>query len=491
MIGLEYRTTWRTRTARALATVALGTVVVGSSQCLRAQTPAERAAHGDLARIAKAVTPAVVSIESEFSAAATARMDQQEQGIPPGLLPPEMRPRGPSRAGGTGFFVRPDGYILTNNHVVAGANRVTVTLPDRRIFTARVIGHDPSTDVALIRIDGTGFPTIPLGDDSTAQVGDGVLAVGNPLGLDFTVTAGIISAKGRSGGLRSLFASDYAVVDFIQTDAVINPGNSGGPLIDMQGRVIGINSAIESPTGVYAGYGFAIPIGLARVVMNEFLRYGHVRRAILGISLQDVTPADARAAGMQQIRGALVGGYSGPDTPARRAGVRIGDIILSVDGRPIDRVSQLQRMIFADQPGQTVTLGLQRFGAQREVRVTLAEAPAPPDTAQVAAAAVAPHAAGRLGIEVTPLTSEVGAQLHLPSGTQGLLVGTVDPAGPAAESLLPHDVITATLGPDGSQHPVRSVQDLQRAIDDARDGIVSLLVQRAQGTWVENIQLNR
>lgn len=490
MNGMEYRTPWRARTTRVLATIALGTIVVGSSQCLRAQTPAARAATGDLARIAKAVTPAVVSIESEFSAAATARMEQQEQGIPPGLLPPQMQPRGPSRAGGTGFFIRPDGYILTNNHVVSGASRVTVTLPDRRIYTARVVGHDPSTDVALIKIDGSGFPTLPLGDDSTAQVGDGVLAVGNPLGLDFTVTAGIISAKGRSGGLRSLFASDYAVVDFIQTDAVINPGNSGGPLIDMQGRVIGINSAIESPTGVYAGYGFAIPIGLARLVMNQLMRYGHVRRAILGISLQDVTPADARAAGMQQIRGALVGGFSGPDTPARRAGVRIGDVILSVDGRSIDRVSQLQRMIFGYQPGQTVTLGLERYGTQHEVRVTLGEAPTPPDTAQVATT-TATHPGGRLGVEVTPLTPDMATQLHLAAGTQGLLVGSVDPAGPSAESLFPHDVITATLGPDGSQNPVRGVQDLQRAIDGARDGIVSLLVARPQGTWVENIQINR
>ncbi len=456
-----------------------------------AQTPAARAASGDLARIAREVTPAVVSIESEFAPQAAARLRGREQGLPPGLppglVPPDAAPNAPSRAGGTGFIVSPDGYILTNNHVVAGATRVNVTLLDRRILTARVVGHDPATDVALIKIEGTGLPTLTLGNDSTAQVGDAVLAVGNPLGLDFTVTAGIVSAKGRSGGLRSLFASDYAVVDFIQTDAVINPGNSGGPLVDMQGRVIGINSAIESPTGVYAGYGFAIPISIARIVMDQFRRYGHTRRALLGISLQDVTPTDAKAAGLAHITGALVGGYAPGTSPARQAGVQLGDIILAVDGRAVERVSELQRMILGREPGQTVSLSLQHFGAQRTVRVTLGEAPTPSDTTAVAAAAPSPH--GRLGIAVEPITSEIAAQLRLPAQTTGLLVGTVDPNGPAAEYLTPHDVIVGYLDASGTDHPVRTAQDLQSAIASATRGIVSLVVARGTGTWVENIPL--
>ncbi|HZS61751.1 MAG TPA: trypsin-like peptidase domain-containing protein, partial [Gemmatimonadaceae bacterium] len=262
-----------------------------------------------LAPLAKQVTPAVVAIQSVFKPDSNARMMEGPQ-IPPGLLPPGMQipeqPQEPMRGLGSGFIVSPDGYILTNNHVVANAERVTVGLPDGRIFTAKVIGRDPSTEVAVVKIDATGLPTLTLGDDSTTQVGDGVMAVGNPLGLEFTVTSGIISAKGRSGSLRDLFQPRYAVVDFLQTDAVVNPGNSGGPLVDMQGRVIGINTAIASPTGTFTGYSFAVPISIARIIMDEIRKDGHAHHAILGVAVQDVGPADAHAAGLSAIRGVLI-----------------------------------------------------------------------------------------------------------------------------------------------------------------------------------------
>jgi serine protease Do len=444
------------------------------------------------AQIARIVTPAVVSIEAEFAPEAVAQQ-QGEAPFPPELIPPglEPGPRGPVRASGSGVLVRPDGYSLTNNHVVAGAERVNVTLLDRRIFPAKIIGRDPSTDVAVIKIDGTGFPSVQLGADSAAQVGDPVLAIGNPLGLDFTVTAGIISAKGRGGALRSLFPTDYAVADFLQTDAPINPGNSGGPLVDMQARVIGINSAIASPTGMYTGYGFAIPISIARIVMDEILRYGHARHAILGIAVQDVGPTDARAAGLEQIRGVLVGGYASDDSPAKRSGLRPGDVILSLDGRPVSDVSELQRMLLGYQPGQTVTLRVMRYGTEQTVRLTLGEAPVPAGMVAGPAgggAGAERSASRRLGVQVAPVTADVAAQLELPQGVRGLVVAAVDPRGPAVGRLVPSDVITARIVA-GGERPVRSVQDLEQAITEARNGVVSLLVYspQARGTRVVNI----
>jgi serine protease Do len=447
---------------------------------------------GSFARIARDVTPAVVSIESQFSPEVAARMQGQEQGIPPELIPPQMRPQGPARATGSGFIVRKDGYILTNNHVVQDAQKVTVTLLDRRIFPATVIGHDPSTDVALIKINGGDLPVAPLGTDSSVQVGDPVLAIGNPLGLDFTVTSGIISAKGRSGNLRGLYQSPYAIVDFLQTDAVINPGNSGGPLVDMQGRVIGINSAIASPTGVYAGYGFAIPISIGKIVMDDFLKYGRVRRAILGVSIQDVGPADAQAAGLKEIRGALVGGFSSDDSPAKRAGLQPGDIITAINGRNIDRPSELERILLGYQPGQKVNVTVMRFGTQRSFDLTLGEAP----NAEQMASAGGPSGGGsaplsqQLGISVTPLTPAIASELQLPSNVSGVAVADVDPSGPASGQLVRGDVIEMILGP-GQRRQIRTVEDLRQAVAAARGGVVSLLVYspQAQGTRVVNMNL--
>ena len=212
----------------------------------------------------------------------------------------------PSEASGSGFIVSKDGYILTNNHVVADADRVTVRLLDNRTFTAKVIGRDPTTDVAVIKVDASDLPTVALGDDANARVGQWVVAIGNPLGLDFTVTAGIVSARGRS--LGALLNTRYAIQDYIQTDAAINPGNSGGPLVNIRGEVIGINSAIASNTGFYAGYGFAIPVTLAKQVMDDIIQYGKVRRAVLGINIGDVDPNDAQVAGLKDIHGVKVSG---------------------------------------------------------------------------------------------------------------------------------------------------------------------------------------
>jgi serine protease Do len=436
-----------------------------------------------LAPLAKQVTPAVVAIQSVFKPDTTQTQDQI-QGLPPGFGP--QGPPQPTRGLGSGFIVTPDGYILTNNHVVANTERVTVGLPDRRIFTAKVIGSDPMTEVALIKIDATGLPTLPLGDDSTVQVGDGVMAVGNPLGLNFTVTSGIISAKGRSGSLTNLFTSRYAVVDFLQTDAVVNPGNSGGPLVDMQGRVIGINTAIASPTGSFAGYSFAVPVSIAKIIFGELRKDGHVHHAILGVQVQDVGPSDARAAGLSEIRGVLVGAIGGKDSPAEAAGIKAGDVIIAINGHNIDRVATMQRMLLDFQPGQTVSVEVQRFGKSHTVQVKLGQ----PPNDQTTLASAGTTGGARLGVGVAPVTADIAAQLQLPNNTRGLVVERVDPSGPAANLLGPGDVITAALGPGGAK-PIRSVDDLHDAVQQARQGVVSLQVYSAQAqiSRVVNIQV--
>ncbi|HZI42666.1 MAG TPA: trypsin-like peptidase domain-containing protein [Gemmatimonadaceae bacterium] len=341
------------------------------------------------AAVAQQVTPAVVSIHIEGTRPASQRMempdmpDLRQFGLPDmggspfgGRGSRGQRQDQTIRASGSGFIVSPDGIILTNNHVVADANKVTVILSDRREFDAKVIGRDPTTDVAVIKIDGKNLPTVPLGNDETARVGDWVLAIGNPLGLDFTVTQGIISAKGR--GLAGLYDTPYAVVDNLQTDAPINPGNSGGPLVNVRGEVVGMNSAIASPTGSYAGYGFAIPVTLVRDVMNQIVQYGHVSRGILGLQLTEVTQKDAQTdklaqGGVAQIRGALVADYPQEGaSPARNAGIQKGDIIVNANGHDIDHVATLQRVIRSQRPGDVVSLTLVRQGAEKTVQVKLA-----------------------------------------------------------------------------------------------------------------------
>src|SRR2546423_6796582 len=350
--------------------------------------------------IANNVTPAVVSIEV-FSAPRTGTAPrartQAPQGVPPGMedffrqfdIPQQSRPM---RGQGSGFIVTRNGYILTNNHVVTNSDRetiadkVTVRMLDHRVFTAKVIGHDRTTDVAVIKIDGNNFPTVSLGNDVASRIGEWVLAIGNPLGLENTVTAGIISAKGRSLGdlMNPNGTNQYAISDLIQTDAAINPGNSGGPLVNSRGEVIGINSAIASPTGYNAGYGFAIPITLAKRVMDEIIAHGRVRIPALGIGIDDVSPEDAAVAGVKDIRGVLVRNFPSDNTPAKRAGLQPGDVIITADGQPVDRVSTLQRIVRNHNPGDAIDIEAMRYGQRKTFRVTLMEAPTDQEVASTA-----------------------------------------------------------------------------------------------------------
>src|SRR3954470_5147201 len=464
--------------------------------------------------IANNVTPAVVSIEV-FSAPRTGNTSsrgrtQTPQGVPPGMedffrqfdIPQQSRPM---RGQGSGFIVTNSGYILTNNHVVTNSDRetiadkVTVRMLDHRVFTAKVVGHDRTTDVAVIKIDGNNFPTVSLGNDGTSRIGEWVLAIGNPLGLENTVTAGIISAKGRS--LSDLMnpngTNQYAISDLIQTDAAINPGNSGGPLVNARGEVIGINSAIASPTGYNAGYGFAIPITLAKRVMDQLIANGRVRVPALGIGIDDVGPEDAAVAGVKDIRGVLVRNFPSEDTPAKQAGLQPGDVIITADGQPVDRVSTLQRIVRNHSPGETIEVEAMRYGQRKTFRVRLMEAP----TQDVAAATAPVPANGggiahpALGISVAPVSAEIAAQARVPAPVRGVMVSDVTPGGPADEKLSRSDVITEVLFP-APRRAINTPSDLQQVLSRLKDGdYISLsvysLAEPTHTPRIVNLQIGR
>jgi serine protease Do len=395
--------------------------------------------------VANVVTPAVVRIETQRTTRVASReinpfrfFGDPEQGGEP---TPEL-------SGGSGFIFSPDGYILTNNHVVQGADRVKVYLRDRRWFDATVIGGDQFTDVAVIKIDvDETLPHISFGDSESVEVGQWVLAVGNPgFGggdggqLDYTVTQGIVSARGRGLGIiqRELFQEfgndpeqpnlpGYAIEDFIQTDAVINPGNSGGPMVSLTGQVIGINSAIASNTGYYQGYGFAIPINLARRVMEDLIEYGHVRRPMIGVEMTNVGPEDAEAFGLPSVSGAWVRVVV-PGGPAASAGIERNDIIVAVDGAPVGYSSQLQQRIVAHRPGDEVTLTLYRNRRRMEVEVELGESPI--NDLAPRAVATSSNADERLGIRVGPLDAK-SAEEYGYERPGGVVVTDVQPGSAA------------------------------------------------------------
>lgn len=372
---------------------------------------------------------------------------------------------------GSGVVVSADGYILTNNHVVDDANRVTVELTDGRSLSAAVVGTDPPSDLAVLKVEGENFATLPLADSDRARVGDIVLAVGNPLGIGQTVTMGIISAKGRATGL-----ADDAYEDFIQTDAPINRGNSGGALVNLRGELVGINSQILSPSGFNIGIGFAIPSNMARGVMDQLIESGEVRRGLLGVTVQPITADLARSLGLTDVRGALVNGVSAAG-PAARAGLEQGDVILSLNGSPVDSGNSLRNAVARLKPGTTVTLSVQRDGRARDVQVKLGEREAE-RTALGGGDATEP-AGGRYGMAVEPLTPELARQLGV-SSQAGVVVAGVDPGSPAADAGLQRgDVIEKA-----NRTPVRDADELKRALDAVPDGRPGLLLVNRRGNTI-------
>jgi serine protease Do len=437
--------------------------------------------------VAQAVRPAVVFVEADQKPEAPNPHLRQRLPAPFDQFfdqPQQPRMR---RGEGSGFIISSDGYILTNNHVVDEADKLTVKLVDKRTFPAKVVGKDPDTDVAVIKIDATGLPTVQLGNSDDTKIGEWVLAVGNPLGEEFafTVTAGIVSAKGRR--LPDLqVGRQYSIGDFIQTDAAINPGNSGGPLVNIRGQVIGINSAIASPTGTYAGYGFAIPINLVRTVSEQLIAHGKVTRAVLGVSIQDASPEDAAYVGLDSVRGVVVQDFSTDDSPAKKAGIQPGDVIVAIDGQPVEYVAQLQQIVGFKRPGERVQLTVVRKGGQREtVPVTLAARE--DDQAQVASNTTRDTNRGssnedKLGLTVEPVTNAEQAGAQISEAHRGLMISAVDPDGPAAEKGLgPRQIITAING-----QRVRTMDEFQKAMATVKKGdVVSLQLSflNQQGQW--------
>jgi len=371
---------------------------------------------------------------------------------------------------GSGVIVSPEGYVLTNNHVVDGATDVHVALGDKREFKARVVGTDPKTDIAVLKIDATDLPYITIGDSKKVEIGDYVLAIGDPFGVGQTVTMGIVSAKERGG----LGIEDYE--DFIQTDAPINPGNSGGALVNDRGELVGINTAILAHGSEgNQGIGFAVPVNLARQVMAEILQNGKVVRAYLGILPQDITPAMAKAFHTTDTRGALVGDVT-PNSPAERAGLQKGDIIREVDGKAVDGSNQLRNDLSMRQPDSSVALKVDRNGSMKTFAVKLAELP----TEQAKAKTESSPEGTLQGMNVEGLTPELARELHVPAQTKGVVVTGVDPGSKAAEAgIRKGDVIQEV-----NRQPVSNREQFEAAMRHSGDNPLFLVNRQGNTLFV-------
>jgi serine protease Do len=348
---------------------------------------------------------------------------------------------------GTGVIVSEDGYILTNNHVIEGADEVTITLSDDRAYKAEVIGTDDKTDLAVLKIDVSELTEATLGDSDAIEIGDWVLALGNPFGLEQTVTAGIISAKGRA----HMGIAEYE--DFIQTDAAINPGNSGGPLVNLRGEVIGINTAIASRTGGSMGIGFAIPSSMARTVMDSIVKNGRVERGWLGVAIQNLTDDLADSFGFEGTDGVLIGDVT-PDGPADKAGLQQGDIVLTFHDKPTTNVNQLRNLVAATPPGQSVEVAYHRNGKRQTVQVDIGELETQMTVAHGRDANV------DLGMTVQTMTPDIARQLGEQEAT-GVVVTGIEPGGLAATAgVRPKDIIVMV-----NDAPIKDVADFRAEID--------------------------
>jgi Do/DeqQ family serine protease len=485
-----------TRAARASVAVAAAALLMGgtatwhglaaspnaATSAATVSTPIAHAIAGgrdSYADVVDVVSPAVVTVH----VTGRARASQTQFDLPDdffgqffGQNGPNLR-RGPQpqqriRALGSGVVVTTDGYILTNNHVVENADNVDVEFTDGRTLTAKVIGTDKPSDLALLKVNGSNMHAIALGDSDAVRVGDVVLAVGNPLNVGQTVTMGIISAKGRSTGV-----GDGSYEDFLQTDAPINHGNSGGALVNTKGELIGINSQIVSNSDGNIGIGFAIPVNMARHVMTELRTNGKVTRAQLGVTVQTVTADMAESLGLKQVGGVIVSSVA-PGSAADHAGLKRGDVITALNGQPVHDMNSLRNRIADADPGSTADLGIIRDGSEKHVSAKL-EALDPTRLARRGGEDGESDSAGQndhaaLGVSVAPLTPELASELRIPKDTHGVVVRDVDPNGRAADAgIRSGDVIVEV-----NRQAVTSVDELRNAVRRNTDKPTLLLVNR-------------
>jgi serine protease Do len=453
-------------------------------------TAALRALGETFGEIADRVGPSVVTVYSEK----VVKFHRPEFGFPSQGDPfgwffgdgdaPQGHPRQPrereyrfSRSGlGSGIVIDKEGHILTNYHVVQDVDEIKVILSDKRTFAAKIVGSDPKTDVAVIKIDDGvphNLPVAALGDSDNVRVGDWVVAIGAPFGYTQTVTHGIISAKGRSN-----VGSGDNYEDFIQTDAPINPGNSGGPLINLRGEVIGINTAIATSAGQFQGVGFAIPINMAREILPTLVNGGKVSRGFLGIGIQNVDEGLAHKFGLSDNKGALVSQVN-KDSPAKKSGIKVGDIITRYNGKSVEDTRHLRNMVAATAPGTRADVTVFRNGKELTLNVTVGELKAEKSGGESESEGEESKTASDLGLTVEPLTAEKAAQYHLDESDKGVVVTDVDQDSPAAEAeLAPGDLITEV-----DHTPVNSVSEFHSAVAKAKgkDSIL-LLVKRGDAS---------
>jgi serine protease Do len=429
------------------------------------------------APILKSALPAVVSITSSR----VVKIPQQQffgdpffQQFFGGQLPSSPRQER-ERGLGSGVIISADGYVLTNNHVVDKGTDIKVILADKRQFPGKVIGTDPKTDVAVVKIAAAGLPTLTLGDSSKLQVGDYAFAIGNPFGVGETATMGIISATGRNG----LDIEDYE--DFIQTDAAINPGNSGGALLNARGEVIGINTAILSgESGGNQGIGFAIPVNMAKYVMDEILKHGKVVRGYIGVGIQEVTPDLAKAFNIPAEKGALVGNVEA-NSPGAKAGLERGDVIEELNGQPVKGPNDLRLKVATMAPGATVRLKTDRGGQSRDVTLTLGEAPAGKNHGN---GPEATQSSSMRGVQIEELSADIRQQLGLSSDVKGVVATAVPEGSPASDAGLQRGDVIEQI----NRQPVNSASDYQRLVEQAGKQTLVLLVNRGGNTTFMVVQ---